>query len=112
MAIAGRKRGPPAVKIAGLLSSHMESRSSGWFSVDGRSSLSGVVAADHTSSGRRVLGHTHSQQVGHLSPEVVVPKAVDELMKQSESQQERHNARGWPKFQSRRFLAVLGHGRL
>ena len=53
----------------------------------------------------------HAQQIGHLLPEIAVAKAIDEVLKQRQRQQQRHHPR-LAELQSRRLFAVFGHGRL
>ncbi len=58
-----------------------------------------------------VFGQRHSQQIRYLFPEIVITKAIDEVMKHRERQQQRHHSR-LAQLQSRRLFAVFGHGRL
>jgi hypothetical protein len=57
-----------------------------------------------------ILGQRHPQQIRHVLAEVAVAKAVNQMLKQCQRQQQRHHPR-LAELQSWRFFAV-GHGRL
>ena len=58
-----------------------------------------------------VLGQRYAQQIRDLLPEIAIAKAVDEMMKHGERQQQRHRPR-LAELQSRCLLAAFSDGSL
>jgi len=80
-----------------------------WWTVDLSPSAAAAASRGHLVGS--VLGQRHAQQIRHLLPEIAIAKAINEVMKHSERQQQRHHPR-LAELQPRRLLAVFGDGRL